>query len=232
MKTKLTIIAILLTIACVHAQTENFKHFEIDASINFWSPSSTHMKATNSATQVLIGDDYTSYGGISGYGTSIAPALNLTYYFKSNLGISLGFYPLIMDNELYIKNTDTTYSNYENEASIVNFTLGISGRMQSSSAYNLFYGCGLNFVPNYDLMMTSSSESTNPSDLEANDLALGFYFETGIKIKLYKFIALKTGTEYSFIPSELKYTNSESVKINEKTNLGGLGLHTGLSFNF
>lgn len=44
------------------------------------------MKATNSITQVHIDDNYTSNGGINGYGTSIAPALNVTYYFKNNLG--------------------------------------------------------------------------------------------------------------------------------------------------
>ncbi|MEA1874534.1 MAG: OmpW family outer membrane protein, partial [Bacteroidota bacterium] len=232
MKTKLTIIAILLTIANAYAQDENFKRFEIDASANFWTPLSTHMKATNSVTQVHIDDNYTNYGGISGYGTSIAPTLNLTYYFKNNLGISLGFYPLIMDNKLQVIETDSTFSNYENEASVVNFTLGLSGRMPTSPAFNLFYGFGINFVPNYDLIMQVSTESSDPSDLEAIDLALGFYFKTGIKIKLYKFISLKTGIEYSFIPSELEYTNNEGVKINEKTNLGGLGLQTGLSFNF
>lgn len=232
MKTKFTIIAILITITCAQAQNEKIKHFEIDVSANFWTPSSTHLKATNSVTQIYIDDNYTNYGGISGYGTSIAPTLNLTYYLKNDLGISLGFYPLIMDNKLHVLKTDSTFSNYENEASIVNFTLGLSGRMPTSSSFNLFYGFGINFVPNYSLVMTSLTESSNPRDLEANSLALGFYFKTGIKIKLYKFISLKTGIEYSFIPSELEYTNNESVKIKEKTNLGGLGLQTGLSFNF
>jgi len=232
MKTKLTIIAILFSIATVHAQNENFKHFEIDASVNFWTPSSTHMKATNSVTQVRIDDNYTSYGGINGYGTSIAPALNLSYYFKNNLGISLGFYPLIMDNKLNVFETDSTFSNYENEAALINFTLGLSGRIPTSSAFSLFYGFGINLVPVYDLMMTSSTESSDPRDLEANDGTVGFYLKSGIKINLYKFISLKAGFEYSFIPVELEYTNSENVKINEKTNLGGLGVQTGLSFNF
>ena len=232
MKTKITIIAFFFFIGSVHAQNENFKHFEIDVSVNFWTPSSTHMKATNSVTQVHIDDNYTNYGRISGYGTSIAPTFILTYYFKNNLGISLGFYPLIMDNKLHIQKTDTSFSNYENEASIANLTLGLAGRMPISTTFRLFYGFGINFVPNYDLMMTSSTENSDPSDLQANDLALGFYLKTGVKIKLYKFIYLNAGIEYSFIPLELEYTNSEGVKINEKTNLGGLGLQIGLSFNF
>lgn len=232
MKVKLTIIAIILTVANIYAQNEKFKHFEIDASVNFWTPLSSHMKATNSVTQYAIDGNYTSYGGISGYGNSIAPTLNLTYYFKNNLGISLGFYPLIMDNKLSVIETDSTFSSYENEGSIVNFTLGLSGRIPASSAFNLFYGFGVNFVPNYDLMMTYSNQSSDPSDIEAIGLALGFYFKTGIRIKLSKFISLKTGIQYSYIPSELEYTNNGGTEIKEKTNLGGMGLQTGLSFNF
>ncbi|MCF6185760.1 MAG: hypothetical protein L3J56_14270 [Bacteroidales bacterium] len=232
MKTIIIIFTSLLTVTSAYAQNKDFKHFEINASVNFWTPSSTHMKATNNITQLHINDNYTSYGGISGYGTSIAPALNLTYYFKNNLGISLGFYPLITDNKLNVQETDTTFTNYENEAAIMNFTLGLTGRINTSEILNLYYGFGVNFVPNYDLMMTISTESSNPSDLEANDIAAGCYFKTGIQIKLYKFISLKTGIEYSFIPTELEYSNSEGVQINEKTNLGGLGLQTGLSFNF
>ena len=137
-----------------------------------------------------------------------------------------------MDNKLQVLETESTYSNYENEGSIVNLTLGLSGRMSTSSPFSLFYGFGINFVPNYDLMMTSSTESSDPSDFEAIDIAFGFYLKSGMKIRLYKFISLKAGIEYSFIPSKLEYTNSEGVKYNEKTELGGLGLQTGLSFNF
>ncbi|HUX55288.1 MAG TPA: OmpW family outer membrane protein [Williamwhitmania sp.] len=233
MKTKLTIIAVLLTVANVHAQTENFKHFEVDASINFWTPSSLHMKATNSVTQVNVNNNYTSSGGINGYGTSVAPALNLTYYFKNNLGISLGVSPIIMDNKLHVVETDSTFSNYENEASIIIFTLGLSGRIPTSSPFSLNYGFGINFVPAYDLMMTLSTESSDPPDMEATGMAVGVYFNAGAKIKITNSIYFNTALAYSFIPVELEYTNGEhSAKINEKTNLGGLALQTGLSYSF
>jgi outer membrane protein W len=228
MKTKLTIIAFFLIIGNAHAQDENLKHFEIDVSVNFWTPSSTHMKATNSVTQIHINDNYISNGGISGYGTSIAPKIDMTYYFNNCLGISLGFYPLIMDNKLNIQKTDTSFVNYENEAFIANFTLGFAGKIPTSTIMTLYYGFGFNFVANYDLEKKASKQL----DIEANDMTGGLYLKMGIKIKLYKFLSLISGIEYSFIPSKLEYTNSEGVKINEKTDLGGLGLQTGLSFNF
>lgn len=233
MKTKLVIIALLL-INLVNAQAQNevVKHYEIDVLANFWTPSSSHMKASNSVTQVHIDNYYAQEGGISGYGTSIAPALKLTYYFNNTLGISLGFYPLIMDNELNVQKTDTSFSSYENQASIANFTLGIAGKIPSTSAMNIYYGAGINFIPNYDLEMKVKTESSNPRDLEASDVALGLYLNTGFNIKLNKFLSLKTGLEYSFIPRELEYNNGEGVTIYEKTNLGGVGLHTGLVFKF
>ena len=44
---------------------------------------------------------------------------------------------------------------------------------------------------------------------------------------------MRAEIEYSFIPVELEYTNGEgSAKINEKTNLGGIGIEAGLSFDF
>ena len=232
MKTKLTIIAILFTIACAQAQDTKIKHFEINVSANFWTPSSSHLKATNSVTQIHINDNYISDGGISGYGTSIAPKIDLTYYFNNRLGISLGFYPLIMDNKLNIQKTDTSFVNYENEAFIANFTLGLAGKIPTSTIMTLYYGFGFNFVANYDLEKKVSTQNSNPPDIEANDMTGGLYLKTGIKIKLNKFLSLISGIEYSFIPAELEYANSEGVKINEKTNLGGIGLQTGLSFNF
>ncbi len=232
MKTKLTIIAILFFIVNVNAQTEKLKRFDIDASINFWTPSSSHLKAVNSITQYQIGDNYYNSGGISGYGTSVAPIINITYRLKNTLGLSLGFYPVISDNELNIQKTDTTFSNFENTAAIMNFTLGINGKISTVSVLNFYYGFGVNFVPNYDFMIHVSTESGTPSDLEANDLAVGFYFNSGINVKLYKFLYFRTGIKYSFVPAELEYTNSDGVKYNEKTNIGGIGLHAGFSVSF
>ena len=232
MKTKLTILAILFSLAVANAQTEKFKHFEIDASVNFWTPSASHLKATNTFTQFKIDDNYYNSGSVSGYGTSLAPIIHITYNFKNDLGLSLGFYPVLAVNELNVKKTDSTFSNFENNASIINFTLGLNGNIPSPSVLKLYYGFGVNFVPNYNLIIHMVTENSAPSDLDANNLALGFYLNSGIKIKLFKSFSFRTGFEYSFIPAELEYTNSEGVTMQEKTNLGGIGLQAGFSIAF
>ncbi len=232
MKTKLFIIPLLLTFLSTQAQDDNFKKLEFDASVNFWTPSALQMKAINSVTQIYYDNNYYSTGDFGGFGTSIVPAFNLTYYFKNDIGISLGFYPLSMDNELHVQTTDSTTSNYENYASISNLTLGVSGRLSTSEAFSLYYGTGINYVPNYDLTITTSTESTDPPDLDALGSAVGFYFKTGIKFKVYKFLSINTGFDYTFIPCEIEFTSNDGVKINEKTNLGGFGFKAGLTFSF
>ena len=146
MKTKFAIIAILFAITSVSAQNEKHKRFEIDVSANFWTPSSQHLKATNSIIQEFVDDNYQSTGVIGGYGNSIAPDIDLTYYIKNNLGVTLGFTPLFMNNEMEIQETEITSSIYENTGSIINFTLGLTGTISNSSNIRLFYGFGLNFV--------------------------------------------------------------------------------------
>jgi hypothetical protein len=234
MKAKRLILTVLFlfVFSLINAQNEKFKHFEADLGVNFWSPSSIHLKGSNSLTRIQYNGTSVGSGGISGYGTSFAPKFNLTYRFKNNLGVSLGFYPVITDNELFVQKTDTTFSGYENMSSIINFTLGLTGNVSTNSVVEIYYGFGLNFIPNYEFTMHVSTETGSSSDLEASDIAGGPYFKTGMKIKLYKFLYFKSGMEFSIIPTELEYTNSEGVTYNEKTNIGGLGLHVGLSFVF
>ena len=86
MKTKLTMIAILFTFASAYTQEENYKRFEIDISVNFWTPSSAHLKATNSVTQVSINDNYSSTGGISGYGNSTGLGIFFQSYSLGTFG--------------------------------------------------------------------------------------------------------------------------------------------------
>ncbi len=234
MKTKLTFLAVLISIASVKAQTENNKHFEISASVNFWTPTSLHIKTSNSVTQYAYPNGtYSSTGALSGFGTSFAPGLNVKYYFNSKIGISLGFYLVHMDNELYVQKTDSTFSSYENIADIFNFTLGITGKLLTSESFQLFYETGINFIPGYGLELQYSDESSDPPDMNAEGPALGVYCKTGVNIRIVKSLYFKTALMYSYIPTEIEYANGEaSVKMNEKTNLGGIGLETGLSFNF
>jgi len=234
MKISLTIIAVLLSFSSLFAQSIELMHFEISASALFWTPTSSHLISTNSVTQYAYpGGTYISTGGISGYGPSIAPGLNVKYYINNRIGISLGFYMLHMDNELSVRTTDTTFSSYENSALIPNFTLGISGRLLSLKSIQLFYEAGIDFVPSYDLEMSYASESTNPPDMDADGVAVGVYAKTGANFRITKSLSFRTSLMYSFIPAAPEYTNSEgSEKINVETNLGGVGLETGLAIVF
>ena len=234
MKVKLTVITILISITGLHAQTENFKHFEVNASVNFWTPSALHFSAADNVTQYSYPDGtYLSEGGLSGYGTSLAPGINIKYYFENNFGLSLGFYMVHMDKELSIAETDTTYANYENIADIPNFTLGITGKVMASESIEIFYEAGIDFVSGYGLEMQYSDENSDPPDMNADGLALGVYAKTGANFKLFSSFYFNTSLMYSFIPTEIEYTNSEgSAKTNLSSNLGGFGLETGISFHF
>jgi len=234
MKISLTFIAALLSFSSLFAQTTELRHFEISASAFFWTPTSSHLMSTNSVTQYAYPDgSYISTGGVIGYGPSIAPAANIKYYFNNKIGISLGFYMLHMDNELFVQTTDTTFSSYENSALIANFTLGISGKLVESKSIQLFYEAGIDFVPSYDFEMSYANESINPSDMDAYGVALGVYAKTGANFRITKSLSFRTALMYSFIPVEPEYTNYEvTAKTHLKTNIGGVGLETGLSINF
>jgi outer membrane protein W len=234
MKTKLMVFALLLTFAGVNAQSGKVKHFEVKASVNFWTPTSMHLKTSNSVTQYSYPNGtYMSEGAISGYGTSLAPGINVKYFFNDNIGISLGLCIINMDNELFVQETDTSFSSYENMAQIDNLNLGITGRYVNTENFRLYYEAGIDLALNYDLEMQYSTESTDPPDMDALGSALGLYCKTGAEIRIVGSLFFNSAFAYSYIPVEIEYTNSEgSAKINEKTDLGGIWLETGLSYNF
>jgi len=234
MKTKLTILMLLFSFTGLLAQTEKNKKFEISLFANFWTPTSLHLKSFNSVTQYSYpGGINISQGTFSGYGTSLAPGLDVKYNFNDKISLAFGFYMVHMDNELFVTETDSTFTSYENLADIPNFTLGITGKFFTQKNLELYYETGINFVPGYGLETTYANESSDPQDMDAEGLALGVYCRTGANFKIVKFLYFKTSLMYSFIPAEIEYTNTEgSAKTNVKTNLGGVGLETGLLFKF
>ena len=234
MKTKLAFLLFLATLDTACAQDEQASRFAVEASAIFWSPTALHLKKTNSITQIKYPDGtYISSGVLSGYGTSLAPNLNLSYYFSRNLGLTVGLHLVHMDNELTVYETDSTFSSYENLADIPNITLGLAGRVFPAESLSLFYEAGLDFIPGYMLEMQFASESADPPDLDATGLALGVYARTGARIRIARVLLVKTALIYSFVPLGLEYTNSENnVKINTDSNLGGIGFEVGLSFSF
>lgn len=231
MKFKLILIAIMTIVINAKAQDDKTNHFEIDAGVMFWTPTSMHLNSINGVTQYAYPNGtYMASGSCSGYGTSIAPGLQVKYYFENNFGLALGFNLVHMDNELSVQETDSTYTGYENMADIANFTLGFSGRYLSSDLFQFFYEAGIDLVANYSFTIHNS----NSTDLDANSgPAIGLYCKTGVNIKLFRAVYLNTALSYSYIPAEIEYANNDySVKMNEKTNLGGIALQTGLAFNF
>lgn len=234
MNIKRTVVMIFIIAVTLNAQTQDFKHFELSASVNFWTPSALHLKASDNVTQYSYPDgSYLSNGALSGYGVSLAPEINIKYFFNNNIGLSFGFNMVHMDKELSIQETDLTQSNYENLADIPNFTLGLNGRFLPSESFEIFYESGIDFVPGYALEMQYSDESSDPPDMDAEDMAFGVYGKTGANFKLFASFYLNTSLMYSFIPVEIEYTNSEnSAKTNLSSNLGGFALQTGISYRF
>lgn len=234
MKIRLFAILFLFASTYLQAQKQDFKHFEVTVSVNFWTPLALHFKASDIVTQYAYPDgSYVSEGALTGYGTSIAPSINLKYYFTKNIGLSLGFCMIHMDKELKVIKTDSTQSNYENIAEIPHITLGVTGKFFPSELLEVFYETGIDFVPGYGLEMQYSSESTDPPDLNADDSAIGVYGKTGVAIKIFNSVFFNTDLTYSYIPVDIEYANTErSVKKNLSTNLGGISLETGISVHF
>ena len=234
MKFKLTAAALLISVATLSAQTNDFDHFEITASANFWTPSALHFKAVDDVTQYSYpGGTYLSQGALTGYGTSVAPSINVKYYFDNYVGLSLGLCMVHMDKELGITETDSTHSNYENIADIPNFTLGVTGRFMPSETLGLFCEAGVDFVSGYGLELQHSDQSSDPPDLNADGTAFGVYGKAGASFKLFSSFYFNTALEYSFIPAEIEYTTTDkSEKRNLSTDLGGIALETGISFHF
>jgi len=235
MKTKLSIITMtLLLITNLHAQDNKQSHFELKASAVFWTPLSAHLIATNNTTQYAYpGGNYISFASFSGYGNSLAPSLKLNYFFNDNLGISIGLNLVNLDNKLFVQETDSTFSSSENIAMIPNIMIGIAGNARFSKLLTLFYDSGIDFIPGYGFEKQYATATANPEDMNADGNALGIYIDSGIKIRLAGSLSFNTGFQYSFIPATLSYSNtSQTAKIDVETNLGGIGLQSGISFAF
>ncbi len=230
-----TILVMLMLIPGMTTQAQDHdSRLEVGASLKFWTPSSLHFKSSDEVTQYHFPDgSYLSEGGLTGYGLSLAPGLQLHYYFKPGIGVSAGLYMVHMDKELTVRQTDTTFASYENIADIPNITLGICGRIINTGAVQLVYETGLDFVSGYGLEKQFSTQSADPPDMNADGLALGVYARAGADLRVYRSLYLTAAMLYSYIPAEIEYRNTEgSEKTNLDTTLGGVALETGLAWHF
>ncbi len=203
----------------IKAQDSTYKHYEVSMSAMYWSPLSAH----------LSGGYYTPgnlFSKFAGYGNTIAPTINMTYYFKSNIGISVAYNYMALEK---------MQEDYKNIAEFHNIRFGIRGRFFEKSLLGLSFSTGINYVPNYNFKVPMRFSKPQGMELNAKGSTYGAYFNARLRVRIYKGLSFITSFDYTYIPVELNYSatyqNYELVQI-EKTNLSGIGIQTGLSFIF
>ncbi len=236
MKNLIFIIAFLTSISSF-SQENNIKHFEISVSALFWTPTSTHMKATNSLMSIIPPDSYTSSDAdVIGYGSCIAPKIQTNYFFKNYLGLSFGLNYLSIQNYLEFTDASTPITGetnkFHNEAKILNLQLGYAGQTNDYARIHIYYGAGVNYTPYYSLKHNTEINTNEFPSYSAEAWAIGAYINAGMQIKIFPFIYFTMGLEYSYIPHTLKYTSFGATDHEEKTDLGGIAGQIGLSFKF
>ena len=202
----------------------NYKKFEIEILANYWLPFSSHLKATN----IVVYDDTNPPNPyISGYGRSLFPAGYFSYFFKENIGITIGLDLIHANNKIDLSGNNAV--TLENDAEIDCIELGLTGRTISNENFSIYYGFGTQFVTNYYL----SQHVSNQPDVDATDYGdIGIYFRAGSRFKIYKNLYFKSYIQFNSINVQLNYSNSGNLHYDEETDLGGLGLMFGLSYNF
>lgn len=232
MKTIFFFVFLLLLTNISIAQSHKLKRFEIEASAVFWTPYSSHLKASNEHFQFNLNNGASSSDvTFNGYGSTIAPALSFKYYINNYFGVSFGLKYMHLLNELSFADNKYTVYDVKNEGYIYHITVGLTGKVLDSSIVSLYYGAGADFVPYY--YFTQGKQQffeliPYHSDTAA---AIGFYINAGLRLRIFKGISLNSGIEYSNIPIKIDYYNN-LYSHTTKANLGGVSLNIGLSVNF
>jgi hypothetical protein len=201
------------------AQDSTYHHFEISASAMYWQPMSAHLIGGYSTT----GSPNTEFNG---YGNAIVPAINMAYYFDSNIGLSLSYNYIALEKE----QAATT-----NSANFQNIRLGFTARIFDKSLFGLSFSTGINYVPTYSFSMPMLFSNPQGIELNTDGSTLGVFFNAGLSIRVYKELIFITSFDYTYIPVELDYnTTIQNILIEqiETTHLGGLGIQAGLGFRF
>ncbi len=187
------LVLILFGIYSAKAQNEQFNHFEVGLSALFWSPTSLHLKSSNTTTSIQppVGDAY-SMGAMNGYGPGVAAILKAKYYFNENIGIAFSIQMLHLLNELTVNTTDTSFEEYGNEAILPFINLGLAGKINNHSPIKPFYELGVTFCPGYGFEKRYKTNLSNPQDFNAEGVAIGLYLASGVNIKLSKSLYFNT----------------------------------------
>jgi hypothetical protein len=228
---KITFTILILAFAFVQgfSQDEKTKHFEVDAMLGMHSYSNAFFHAINSVT--WIQDPSSNMTEFSGYGKSIQPAVNISYFFKNSIGVTAGLLVISAENDLYVD--DGSGSNYDFSADQYNVSFGVAGRIHSNgSPFSIQMGSGL-VVANFDIS-ESFTNNNGGTYLAGNDVGLGYYGSGAFRIRILSFLSFKTELAYSFIPAEITlYGSDGNIEQNiNNLNIGGMAIKTGLSFQF
>ena len=205
------------------------KHFEVNTSALVWTPLSNKLKAYNYLIVIESPNGVKSSAPmIFGYGGTISPKIEFAYTYNPYWGVSLGLNILMLKNELsYTSDSSPIHTMYaEITGRLLNLQLGYYGKSYFPGRVNLFYGAGMNFLINYHFEMDSNIEFV-ASDVVYTGSVVGVYSQVGLNVKITNNLFLKTGMEYSYIPSN-KYENN----FPKGTNFGGIAGQIGLSYNF
>jgi len=216
------------------SQNSKFKHFEIDLALSFWSPNSSVLQATSTVTNISIPDANYTYTSAShgGFGNSFAPDFKLSYFFKNNFGLSVGFNPVMMTNDMFVQLSDTTSVQYNNYAEIMNITIGFTKRIINTEKLVFSFGGGLNAVADVGIHIETIGTDYQ-TYLEGQNGNVGLYIDLGLKMQIYKAIYFKTAFKYSRVSIDDFGLHGENIEIRYKElELGGTAIIAGLSFVF
>ncbi|GEM_PF-4435908 len=226
---KIILISFITLFAANQIFAQEEKKFEVNAMVGMHHYSSSFFHAINTVTWVQ--DPAGNFTDFSGYGTSILPAVNVSYYFNTTLGVTAGITPITAENDLYVDDATGTY--YDYSADQFNINLGVSGRVFfDGTPLSLNMGSGFIFAP-FDISQNIES-SAGGSYLEGSDVGAGFYGNASFQIKIFSFMQYKTQFSYSYIPASITLNDTDgNVEQNiNNLNVGGITLKTGFSFHF
>lgn len=226
---QITIIFLVIILATSNgfAQNEKTKHFEVDVMMGMHQYSSSFLHAINSVTWYHNPDGNTQQ--FSGFGTSMMPAFKVSYFFTNNIGVSIGYSPIIAEHSLYVENTGNFYNRIEQN----NLSIGVIGKINSQETpISINFGTGFIIAP----FEISKHLEVDPGGfyLDGSSTGAGLYGMASFQIKILSFLQFKTGFDYSFIPTDINlYDSDQDIEQNiENLNIGGFTIKTGLSFNY
>lgn len=226
---KMTIIFLTLALASSNgfAQDEETRHFEIDVMVGMHQYSSSFFHAVNSVTWYHNPDG--NIPQFSGFGTSMMPAFNVSYFFNNDIGISVGYSPISAEHSLYIENTGNYYNRIEQN----NISIGVIGKINTKETpISINVGAGFIIAP-YEISKHFETDAGGYY-LDGSSTGAGLYGMASFQIRIMEFLQYKTGIDYNFIPTDINlYDTSQDIEENiENLNIGGFTLKTGLSFIF